>query len=67
MRGDDEINNGWRNKGRRSDGGSKQEGYDCNQDDQDVVCYCGITEVDISVKIVCFILIHGIGVWGKHV
>ena len=60
MRGDDEINDGWRNQGRRSDGESKREGYECNQGDQDVVCYCGVTKVDISVKIVCVILIHGI-------
>ena len=67
MREDDEINDGWRNQERRSNGGSKQEGYKCNQGDQDVVCYCGVMEVDIYVKIVSVILIHGIGVWGKHV
>ena len=47
MRRDNEINDGWRNWGQRSDGGSKQEGYECNQGDQNVVCYCGVTEVDI--------------------
>ena len=39
-----------------------KKGYKCNQGDQDVVYYCGITEVDIYVKIVRVILIHGIGV-----
>ena len=34
-----------------SGGGSKQERYEWNKGDQDVVCYRVVTKVDISVKI----------------